>query len=153
MSNRTVATDLVPLPSSLALPADLSSIPSVAIRQSIVDLEACEKDPRYVVDMAIWHGPLADGSRCSVCDAGAVMAKRLGAPFGRWRNPDYYPSHKRMLLALDHFRAGLVGVAFIDCLQEEAPFTRVEITDYSTNPAAFKRDMLALAERLEAHGH
>ena len=45
---------------------------------AIADLEKCEDDSRYVINMYDWHSPILRGEnagRCSVCLAGAVMAK------------------------------------------------------------------------------
>jgi len=59
----------------MTLPSDLACLIKVAHD----DLVACERDPRYVINMSRWHEPRADG-KCLVCLAGAVMAKTMKIP-------------------------------------------------------------------------
>lgn len=53
----------------------LSNKPSEAILQAIEDLEWCEQDPRYRIDMDDWHTPVDDV--CYVCQAGAILTRRV----------------------------------------------------------------------------
>ena len=59
----------VPLPKSLA----------ELIRLAVHDLEACEKDANYRLDMSVMHSAYKEESRCRVCFAGSVLSKTLGA--------------------------------------------------------------------------
>ena len=56
--------------------------PSELIRLAIRDMQLCERDPRYNLNMNQWHsGGSSDGERvCQVCMAGSVMAKTLQVP-------------------------------------------------------------------------
>ena len=45
------------------------------LRIAVEDTQKIEKDPRYVLDMDVWHDPGDDG--CHVCMAGAVMSNKL----------------------------------------------------------------------------
>jgi hypothetical protein len=49
--------------------------PSELIRLAVKDMQLCEADPRYKLDMRSWHRPV-EGA-CHVCMAGAVMAQTL----------------------------------------------------------------------------
>ena len=64
--------------------ADLSPIPSKAIRQCLEDLRMVEKDPRYIVNMYAWHKKhhirSTDTTRCSVCLGGARLARIIDDP-------------------------------------------------------------------------
>lgn len=143
---------------------DLSSFPfwpSPLIRAALDDLEKMEADPRYTVDMKIYH--LAGyRSTCVVCLAGAVMAGHLVAPPDKDIVPtDYvdagYPEVAGALYALDSFRQGLVSIALGE-MEIAAPpgfphrLGRVAITPYEDDPAAFKRDLRHLADELEKLG-
>ena len=55
--------------------ATLPDKPSELIRLALSDLEKCEGDSRYEVDMNEWHVPTQKGHVCYVCLAGSVMAK------------------------------------------------------------------------------
>jgi hypothetical protein len=56
------------------LPDTLSGLLEVAIK----DLKAVEKDPRFEIDMGHWFLGTGSGlAKCSVCMAGAVLAKSL----------------------------------------------------------------------------
>jgi hypothetical protein len=78
--------------SKVKLPDKLSEL----IRVAVQDMEACRIDPRYKLDMSVWHIP-RDGI-CRVCMAGAVLAKTCGYP-------KYYGS---FMLASEILAAGLV---------------------------------------------
>lgn len=82
----------------------LSNKPHVVIRDAIKDLEKCEKDKNYLIDMSCFH---IRGRKCEVCWAGSVMAKSLNVPI----NQNYFPSNFNnstadKLYALDDFRIG-----------------------------------------------
>lgn len=125
--------------------------PSALIRVALRDLEACEKDPRYEIEMDYWHQ--ANGV-CKVCLAGSVMAKSLGAP------PDkslgsYDFDEDGKLVALDYFRLGWIKDGLYQMTGGPVPTSLRKdrrIASYSDDPADFKRDMNALADELEAQG-
>jgi len=53
---------------------------STMILWALTDMEKCEADPRYTINMGSWHTPeLRDeqGTVCHVCMAGSVMAQRM----------------------------------------------------------------------------
>jgi len=52
----------------------LSEYPSEAILQAVEDLEWAEKNPKYYVDMAIWHYPRQ--GHCRVGLTGSILARR-----------------------------------------------------------------------------
>jgi len=130
---------------------------SEAIRMAVADLEAVEADPRYKVNMKTYHNPV--GQTCYVCFAGAVMSATLNA------DPEDYLVHtaewgakwQAVLYFLNEVRLGEVRAAKRAWLTGEDQTlarrgTPADVTLYEDNPAAFKRDMLALADRLEAEG-
>lgn len=135
---------------------------SEAIRMAVADVEQAEKSQRYIVDMDHWHQPYGD--RCLVCFAGSVMSQRLGLPFNRVVRGGFSP---------DAFELDAWGCVFrfLNCIREgdleEArrawagatrPLCRgglqntEGVTSYRASPAAFKSDMLTLADKLEAEG-
>ena len=132
-------------------PEPLSDIPSVAILQALEDLEACERDFRYRINMHKWHTP--GENQCHVCLAGSVMAKRYDAAIDCSHAPDCFPPCS-MLVALDDFRKGAIYIALI-YLGLRVPSVlsgRACVTDYKDNPAAFKSDMRRMAALLAEHG-
>jgi len=88
---------------------------SVAATQALEDLEACEKDPRYHVNMGIYHLPENDSPGvCSVCFAGSVMAKRLGSdPELPAHTHDFDGKTETMLDAIDGMRCGWLASNFV----------------------------------------
>ena len=131
--------------------------PSELIRTAIHDLEICEADPKYNVDMGIWHNPThlslaVNDTICSVCLAGTVMAQSLGA------DPEYKTSpcnfdEDDLLIALDHFREGDVRTA-LDIMGHSSYLIPdfYEVTYYWVSPYRFKIDMLNMASDLEKRG-
>jgi hypothetical protein len=118
-----------------------------AIRMAVADVEAQER-----------AGIQYEWRDCSRCTAGAVV-RRMGGD--SWQ--DFGKRWEAVLDCLSLLCAaesvdmrGLFGQS--DCFGAQwrnARFGRVpkvsaRITPYKTNPTAFKRDMLALADRLEA---
>lgn len=79
------------------------------------DLKKVEMDKRYVVDMDDWHSPMSErwkGGKwvkqktCSVCFAGSVMAKTLGAKPTMDREIEDFPGSENALIFLDRIRSG-----------------------------------------------
>lgn len=135
----------------------LANKPSECIIQAVADLVSVEKIKKtYTVDMNTFHEHEGNGLRCSVCFAGAVIA-RAGNDPKVYIEPSYFPDDVRNKLhALDDFRNGDLsnglrrfGVKKIPIvLQSEY----VNITDYQDNPKQFKKDMLELASNLTLLG-
>jgi len=148
------------MPSERSLP----NLPSVLIRLALDDLEAVERDPRYVVWMGMWHQPISNGrflnyfqtdrDVCAVCLAGAVMARSLGFSPDQDLTPSQVPSEVRSLHSLDYFRTGAVAEA-LEHLGFQLPpnqSKRVHIPDYDLYPDDFKAALRDLADRLAAEG-
>lgn len=87
------------------LPEKLSALIEVAL----VDLAAVRADPRYVIDLGIYHHKPSATEPCSVCLAGAVMAGTLGADIVRDLGPyNFGETARDQLHALNHVRVGRV---------------------------------------------
>lgn len=135
------------LPTTLNLPEKASDL----IRVALADLETIEADPRYMIDMEMWHKP---NSHCKVCLAGAVMAARVDAP-----KEDLVPSsfgrHTGVRLsALNEFRKGDTwdGVMRISKIYISTKLEKQTVARYEDDPVAFKADMNRMADYLEAKG-
>ena len=139
--------------------------PSELIRVALKDLRACELDPRYEIDMLVWHDPnLIKGVEvpypqarpCQVCLAGSVMAQSLGTNPQKLTHPREFEDDTRAaLFALEEFRAGHVstGLACLSIVPDDRlRFNRI-IARYKANPARFVNDMYNLAYDLDAAGY
>lgn len=83
------------------LPHVLSELAQLALN----DIEKTRNDPRYVLNMELWHAPAS--GRCEVCAAGAIMAQSLDAPFSKEVSPEDFDEHtEKALRAVDDLRAG-----------------------------------------------
>ena len=149
----------------------LPNKPSELIRLGLADLEACEDDENYRINMREWHKPCIDGDGktkpyCAVCLAGSVIAKTLGTDMNQHKDPlhfgmpEYDPpplGTPTKLLCLDMFRLGYVWDPLEQMglltypLQAELPEI-VTIPLYSEDPFGFHRSMSGLANMLERHG-
>ena len=115
---------------------ELPDKPSELIRLALEDLRKAEADPRYTVNMNVWHEEQLDGEArrtCSVCLAGAVMAGTLEkSPFDVLE-PENCGRHQSKLKALNQFRMGELhaGLSLIPIVWErEGIPKRVKITGY-----------------------
>lgn len=137
--------------------------PSALIRVALEDLEKCEKDPRYEINMGRWHERTLtdednpDSAKCAVCFAGVVVANRLGlTPDETFRFKAFDYETRSKLLALDEFRCGCWRIALahmgINEPSEPLEINPFEIAIYRQDPAQFKTDMRALADLLESKG-
>lgn len=61
---------------TVTLPDKLSAL----LRLAVHDARLVAKDPRYELDMDVWHS--VHGNKCAVCMAGAVMVRSLGVKPG-----------------------------------------------------------------------
>ena len=136
----------------IALPDKLSELIELAIH----DLQAVEKDRRYVVNMCYWHMPM-DGV-CEVCLAGAVMAGTLGvSPLSLVDDPcaEFTESVSRKLLALEAVRKGMV----IDALSFLRKPGRMPVAALWVDPPTYSCDrdgffaaLRGIAETLRKEG-
>lgn len=143
--------------------------PSELIRVALVDLEKCEADPRYLINMGSWHSPTCDtddcescardrkaankpNGRCYVCLAGAVMAQSLDTSPRKAGYPGSFAEAAK-LRALNDFRVGSVlsGLQEMGLGSRNRPESR-DVVAYEEDASAFKRDMRTLADDLEKAG-
>jgi len=152
----------------------LPSIPSQLLRLALNDLELCEQDPRFRIKMETWLVKNEGEDYCSVCLAGAVMAKTLQTPipFSGERfscAPSNFGMLERQLGALDSFRVGHLGNGFdrlgrvisynlrckLQVAFEPKDFSTVDsfyMEYYEKNPEGFKSQMISLANIFESVG-
>ena len=135
---------------------------SVAIRQTLEDLGACEKDERYEINMGTWHTPY-QWAKCEVCFSGSAMAKRLRAPFRSIAYPIDFPREEEMLNALNRVRRGKIFAA-LSVLNQNLPnelrrygiepqcVNWLLINVYADDPGKFKRSLSRVAGMLERRG-
>lgn len=135
----------------------LPNKPSDLIEVALSDLRKVETDPRYKIDMDVYHEVGSD--HCHVCLAGSVMAKTLecdpeidATPDG---DPDLFSTEDTQKLdALDYFRLGEVADGFevmaIDLPSGFPP--QMTIPRYDLSPDKFKRQLHELADKLRAGG-
>lgn len=129
--------------------------PSKLIRLALADLTRVERSKKYVVDMDHFHFPNFDPDRvtCSVCFAGAVMAKTLDANPKIFHLPSEYPPKVRdQLAALDQFRQGKVadGLLYLGIAKPQGIGSTRTVFPHESDPAEFKADMHKLANHLES---
>jgi len=146
----------------------LPNLPSELIRVAVKDMELCEDDPDYRIDMGVWHQPIDEYNEfCSVCFAGSVMSKTLKIGPHEYAEP-YLGEHCNNKLwsnkeadkfrALERFRRGEIhfAVELVVGGTHSDPFvlpTYIEdIQAYRLEPDVFKLQMLAIADELEECG-
>lgn len=100
------------------------------VKQAITDLELCEKDPNYRINMTYWH--FWNGRECLVCLGGAYISQTMKAPVNQTIIPDRYNAERFAMLAF------LNGVR-----------TKVESKGfyYAFDPDGFKKAILELTEK------
>lgn len=136
---------------------NLPDKPSDLIELALSDLRKCEADPRYKIDMEVYH-EASTMTCCLVCLAGSVMAKTLECDPELDADPCdqelFSIADAQKLDALDNFRLGEVADGFREMeidLPPDFPQT-VAIPEYTEDPIGFKREMRTLAGRLRASG-
>lgn len=130
------------------LPDKASSL----IRVALEDMEKCEADGGYVINMGTYHRSFYDGT-CHVCFAGVVMAQSLNVPKGCTCYPSSFisePGVTGKLRALDCFRQGHVAAGLEQMGLPTSGFANNWI-GYSHDDK-FKERMRKLADQLEAAG-
>ena len=128
----------------------LPNKPSELLTVALNDLIKTENDPRYRVDMYIWHDPMGPDS-CLVCLAGSVMAQSLETSPALETVPGHFDSDTGgKLVALDCFQQGQTtrALRFLGY----NPSVQLEPTPYAENPEQFKKDMWQLVADLQKVG-
>lgn len=138
--------DIKPAPIDLAKINTLHELLALALD----DFEKVLQDPSYGIDVGgTFHSPASDRSewsgraygRCTVCVAGAVMAKSLDAPYGEEVSPsEFGAAIERRLQAVNCLRSGFFSSAH-DLLR----FGRVRYLD-SVAPAVVEMESRWTAE-------
>ena len=147
---------------------ELPNKPSDLIDIALNDLEACERDNYYIIDMNTWHSPARGNARppCVVCMSGAVMSKSLGISVHVKTSPDnFLEDAQKKLIALDCFRRGknwdvMEGLSYMGVPQSKIdeitgigyvkqPFS---VSPYHEDPAVFKTDMKSMSSIFSSHG-
>jgi len=142
---------------------------SDAIRMVVKDLEAIEKDDRYVVDMEVWHKPSLSG-KCHVCMAGAYLARNTSAEPYQRTYPDY--SQQLKVDSFDALRKYNFELFLDAWIKEDKEIKRLtaileKVLDihtyknpvlslgyfYEHNPDQFKQNILTIAATLENEGY
>ena len=126
---------------------------SKLIHIAMADLVAAERDPRFTIDMGVWHDPDdREDNVCTVCFAGSTMyrsgvAAIEGMPHAD--HPDWPAWH-----ALNELRNGYVehAAAWLELDTRKYMNQDRFIAPYSVYVPQFKNDMWALADDLEARG-
>jgi hypothetical protein len=155
MHSKRRATDMNTLPDK----------PSALIRLALADLRKVEQDPSYEVDMNMWHVPRRSEGVCSVCLAGAVMAKTFNAPrsldctpagLATWLHLDRGTSER--IASLDYFRRGHIHGGLVDFYGDWRPEWESidrfrDVPGYYQDKEGFHAAMENLAADLEQAGH
>jgi hypothetical protein len=120
-----------------------------AIRMAVADVEAQER-----------AGIQYDWNDCARCTAGAVV-RRIGLDPEAWNWGKQKGPWGGVLSCLSSVSIGWDDCELHFAVRNESraaarffdvPNLKFSLTPYSADPDAFKRDMLALADRLEAEG-
>jgi len=125
------------------------------IRLALKDLEACEANPSYKVDMTYWHLYDESDDICYVCLAGSVMAQRLGVEHVALE--EIYPStcgadlettmKLKLLNQIRHAKDNSeVLSSYFDNTNVLESGELFDVTAYVIDSEKFKLDMLRLAD-------
>jgi hypothetical protein len=124
--------------------------PSELLELALNDLEKCESDPKYKIEMSNWLEHRDEV--CEVCMAGAVMAQTLKCYHLKEATPENFTDlWEGRFDAIDSFRIGYIAQGFDD-LDLEFPDDlpqRIEVTHYIDDDVKFKKDMRGLIELLK----
>lgn len=131
--------------------------PSELIRVALKDLKSVEKSPFYKVDMLRWHKGLTLSRRCTVCLAGAVMARTLKMPILKDITPythEFDDGLTNKLGALDSFRQGYIARALhrMGIGQPSELWPDFPVREYHDDKKGFHEDMQALSKILAEAG-
>lgn len=134
----------------------LPKLASDLIELALNDLEKCEADPRYQINMGTWHKPIKGSEAvCAVCFAGAVMAQTNMVDINENHNGSALSdADEDRIDALNEFRCGYIregldrmGLTINDGVPDD-----FDAADYRVYPAKFKAEMKALASDLRQAG-
>lgn len=139
----------------------ISDKPSEALRQAVTDLEKCEKDERFEIDMSNWA--MTVGGVCQVCLAGAMLVQQCGIPDeGLVYTLNNLPHDVvGKMWGIDAFRVGRLwdgvssfkqGGYSIDVDRVEGLPAYENVGTYEDNPTMFKQQMRSIADMLEKVG-
>lgn len=107
--------------------------PSELLAIALEDLELCEKDPVYEIDMSTYHSPSEETGRCAVCLAGSVLAQRMRvSPKTDWEKIEMDDSEILKLKAIDRLRIGNLLIAG-RYLGLSIPLSNRQMPPYSPN--------------------
>jgi hypothetical protein len=118
---------------------------------ALCDLEKVEKDPRYRIEMEVWHNFNGLNNTCKVCLAGAVLAKTCDIPLesNSWELFDLPWRHLR---AIDWLRKGYINTAYLilyDDNYKEEVIRDVKIIEYIFNRKIWWLQMVDLLGYLQ----
>lgn len=108
---------------------------SSLIRLAVADLEKCERDPRYVIDMGSWI--ISVETTCSVCLAGSIMAQTLNMD-------DRKTFLHSSLMGSVYSKVAIKKFCFLNSLRYDLKY------GYHGNSEQFKKELLEIAARFEA---
>ena len=117
--------------------------------QALDDLVACSMDPRYTLDMGVWHlganfsphseayGPVRSGQTCVVCLAGSLLAQSFKAEPTRTYDvlgPEVSLCLSHLMSALNDLRRGniqdgICTASFSDLVTPRATLLRLAADD------------------------
>ncbi len=130
----------------------LPTKPSELIRVALQDLEACEANSIYRINMGRWHGPEEGHPGCAICFAGAVMAQSLGADPEKVSRPSGFGTiTQNALYALNFFREGCIK-AGLTTLGLPVVMGDRELSYYRGDSVSFQEQMNTLANDFEELG-
>ena len=93
------------------------------IELAIDDVRKCKADPKYIINMNIWHGPIRK-NKCAVCIAGSIIAKTLKANRLKDLVPYEFGNINDLKLSIiDTIRTGWFRPKFFQELQWRIPKT------------------------------
>jgi len=108
---------------------------SSLIRLAVADLEKCERNPRYVINMDSWI--ISGETTCSVCLAGSIMAQTLNMD-------DRKTCLLNSLLSSEYSKVDIKKFCFLNSLRYDLKY------GYHRNSEQFKKELLEIAARFEA---
>lgn len=142
----------------------ISDKPSEALRQAVNDLEKCEQDERFEIDMNNWAKMVC--GVCQVCLAGAMLVQQCGIPDEGLEFHNLPDDIAGKMWGIDAFRVGRLwdGVAWFkeggysiasgaqrgDRVEGLPEY--VDVQGYHYSPVVFKEQMRGIADKLEKAG-
>lgn len=120
--------------------------PSELILCALADLEKCEADPHYKINMGLWHRKTF--RECHVCLAGSVMAQSLGVIETETVAPSSFPEAeiRNKLYALNRIRTGDLQAAGTSYPPMSVIKTCRCVPGYDADPRGFKTEIRNIAE-------